>query len=109
LLHELVPKAALVALLVGTGTGPDAESSAQAAAHAIGLEIPLLNASTQDKFDAIFATVVRERIDGLLVQTAPVFVNARQRLVELAARHAVPMLYEYRESVTAGGLLSCVF
>jgi putative ABC transport system substrate-binding protein len=62
--------------------------------------------SVPEEFDAVFSIVVRERIGALLVHNAPVFTNGREKLVQLAENYAVPTCYEYREFVTAGGLMS---
>src|SRR6516162_6911464 len=108
LLHELVPKAELFALLVNP-TSPVAEPQtrdAQGAAHALGLKLRVLSATTENDFDQVFAALVQERVDALLVSADPFFYSRRERLVALAARHAIPTLYEIREYVEVGGLMS---
>jgi putative tryptophan/tyrosine transport system substrate-binding protein len=66
----------------------------------------ILNASDQGEVEAAFATLVEQRIGALLVGADPVFVRTSDRLVALAAQHAVPTMYQYRESTVAGGLMS---
>jgi len=108
LLHELVPKAELFALLVNP-TSPVAEpqtQDAQGAAHALGLKLRVLSATTENDFDQVFAALVQERADALLVSADPFFYSRRERLIALAARHAIPTLYEIREYVEVGGLMS---
>jgi putative ABC transport system substrate-binding protein len=108
LLHDLIPKAELIALLVNP-TSPVAEPQmrdAQAAARALGLRLTVLSAVTENDFDQAFAALVRERADALLVSADPFFFSRREQLVALAARHSIPALYELREFVEGGGLLS---
>jgi putative ABC transport system substrate-binding protein len=108
LLHELIPKAELIALLVNP-TSPVAEPQtrdAQAAAGALGLKLTVLNAVTENDFDRVFATLVRQRADALLVSADPFLSSRREQLVALTARHAIPTLFELREFVETGGLMS---
>jgi len=89
---------------------PNAEidtKDAKEAAQTLGLQLRILNASHDRDLDGVFATLVRLRPSALIVGSDP-FLNSRseERLVALAARHAVPTIYNYRESVTAGGLMS---
>jgi len=108
LLHELVPKAELFALLVNPKS-PVAEPQtrdAQGAAHALGLKLRVLSATTENDFDQVFAALVQERADALLVSADPFFFSRREHLIALAARHAIPTLYEIREYVEVGGLMS---
>jgi putative ABC transport system substrate-binding protein len=108
LLHELVPKAESFALLVNPKS-PVAEPQrldAQAAAHALGLKLRIVSATTENDIDQVFATLVQERTDALFVSADPFFYSLREHLVALAARHAIPTLYEIREYAEIGGLMS---
>jgi putative ABC transport system substrate-binding protein len=108
LLHDLLPKAELIALLINP-TSPVAEPQmrdAQAAARALGVRLAVLTAVTENDFDQVFASLVQQRADALFVSADPFFSSRREHLVALAARHAIPTLYEFREFVEAGGLMS---
>jgi len=108
ILHELVPAATRIAVLVNP-TGPQAKitiSDAEPAASAMGLQIRILNASTSREIDAAFATLVQERLDAIFVSGDPLFSDRRMQLTILAARHAVPATYAQREFTEAGGLVS---
>ena len=109
LLREVVPTAAVFAMLVNPNN-PNAETDTKdvkEAAQTLGLQLRILNAGNDRDFDAVFATLVQLRPSALIVGSDP-FLNSRseQQLVALAARHAVPAIYNYRESVKAGGLMS---
>ena len=78
----------------------------EAAAHAIGLQIQVLNASTTREIDAAFATFVRERPDALFVSGNPFFNSRRAAIGPLAARHAIPATYASRDYAEVGGLMS---
>jgi putative ABC transport system substrate-binding protein len=109
LLHELVPAAAAIALLVNPSNPlqTDAETrELQTAARALGLELHVLNASSDGEFDAAFATLLQLGAKALVVQSDPLFTTRRDRLVALAARHAIPAIYGRREIAEAGGLMS---
>jgi putative ABC transport system substrate-binding protein len=109
LLHELVPKAVRVALLVNPANGPITETilrDAQQAARILGLQIQVFNASTSSEIDAAFATIARERLDALFVAPDAFFISRRVQLVTLAASIRVPASYSSRENVEAGGLMS---
>ena len=108
LMRELLPKAELIALLVNP-TSPVAalqSQDAQAAARALGLKLNALSAVTEDDLDQVFATLVQRRADALFVSADPFFYSKREHVVALAARHAIPTLYEIREYVEVGGLMS---
>jgi putative ABC transport system substrate-binding protein len=108
LLHELVPRAALVAVLINPNS-PFAESATsdlQAAAHAIGQNFDVLEATTNREIDTAFRTLVGRRAEALLIVTDTLFLSRRVQLVTLAARHAVPAIYTSREYAEIGGLMS---
>ena len=103
LLSELVPRAGVIALLAN----PGAESmirEVQEAARAKGMQLQILKASSESEIDAAFASP--SQADALLVGNDPFFMSRREQLVALAARYAVPAMYEWREFVAAGGLIS---
>jgi putative tryptophan/tyrosine transport system substrate-binding protein len=109
LLHELVPQAVRVAVLVNPRNVSVAEATVrevQEAAPTIGLQIQILNASTIGEIDAAFATFARERPDALFVAADAFFTNRRGQLATLTARDRIPAAYGVRELVEAGGLMS---
>ena len=109
LLHELVPGATRVAVLVNPGNATTSESTLRdvaPAARAMGLQILVLKTSTSREIDAAFDTFVRERLDALFVNPDPFFVSRLVQLVHLASRHTVPATYGLREFAEAGGLMS---
>jgi putative ABC transport system substrate-binding protein len=109
LLHELVPKAVRVAVLVNPGNATAAETTlreVQEAVRAIGLQIQVLNASTSREIDAAFATFARERVDALFVAPDGFFGSRRVQIATLAARERLPAVYTQRVSVEVGGLVS---
>jgi len=108
LIRELLPKAELIGLLVNPKS-PVAEPQtrdAQAAAQALGLKLAVLNAINENEFDRDFAALAQQRADALFVSADPLFYSRREHLVALAARHSIPTLYEIREYVEVGGLMS---
>ena len=108
LLHELVPKAVVIGVLVNP-RNPNVESVStglQTAARTLGLQTYVVNADTQREVGAAFATFVEQRIGALVVAADPFFNSQRAALVALAARHAIPAIYEWREFAAAGGLMS---
>jgi putative ABC transport system substrate-binding protein len=109
LMHELVPKAVRIAVLINPANAPVAESTLREvseAAHAIGLQIQVFNATTGREIEAAFATLVRDRADALFVGPDGFFVSRRIQFATLATRHAIPASYTTREHVEAGGLMS---
>jgi putative ABC transport system substrate-binding protein len=109
LLHELVPKAVGIAVLVNPGNVSVAESTArevQKAAPTLGLQIQIINASSVGEIDAAFATFARERPDALFVAGEAFFFSRRVQLATLTARERIPSAYSIREFVEAGGLMS---
>jgi len=108
LLHELVPKAVRVAVLLNPANVPPAETTlrqVQEAARAIGLQIQVLNASTSREIDAAFATLAHERPDALFVAPDAFFIGRRVQIATLAARDRIPTAYVGREFVEVGGLM----
>jgi putative ABC transport system substrate-binding protein len=110
LLHDLVPKAVRIAVLLNPANAEIAETTlrdVKEAAPTIGLQIQMtLNASTIGEIDAAFATLARERPDALFVAGDAFFVSQREQLAALTARHQIPAAYSVREVVAAGGLMS---
>jgi len=109
LLHELVPTARVFALLVDPTDATIAETNirdTQTAASKLGVELHVLNASTERDFDSVFAELIRLRAGGLVIGNGAYFVARNGQLAELAVRHAVPAVHSNREFVAAGGLMS---
>jgi len=109
ILHELVPKAARVAVLVNPANVSSAESTLRyipEAARAIGLPSQVFNASSSDEIDTVFATLVRERADALFVAPDAFFISRRVQFATLTARDRIAAAYADREIVEAGGLMS---
>jgi putative ABC transport system substrate-binding protein len=108
-LHELVPTARVMALLVNPDYPALAEPQSRAmlsAASKFGLELHVLTASSEDDFDAVFENLSRLRAGGLVISVDTVFVRGVERLAALTLRHAVPAINQYREFAAAGGLIS---
>jgi putative ABC transport system substrate-binding protein len=109
LLHDLVPKAVRVAVLVNPANASSAKTTlqeVQEAASAIGLEIQILNATTIGEIDAAFATFARERPHALFVVPDAFFASHRGQVATLAAREMIPAAYATRDEAVAGGLMS---
>jgi putative ABC transport system substrate-binding protein len=108
LLHELVPKATVIALLANPANSRTEPMirNLQEAARARNLQLLTLKASTESEIDAAFATLVQVHAGALNVLSDSFFSSRRDRLVRLAARHAIPAIYEWREFAVAGGLIS---
>jgi putative tryptophan/tyrosine transport system substrate-binding protein len=109
LLHELVPQAVRIAVLVNPSEAANTESTLlniEGAGRAIGVKIDILNANTNREIDAAFETIVRERQDALFVGASTYLNGQRVRLAQLAAFHRIPASYALRESVEVGGLMS---
>ena len=108
LLHELVPTATILALLVNP-TSPIAETltkDLQAAARTLELQLHVLHASTERDFDAVFASLVELRAGALVIAADVFFTSRSEQLAALTVRHAVPTIYQFREFAVAGGLMS---
>jgi putative ABC transport system substrate-binding protein len=110
LLHELVPNATVVAFIRNpsdpTGTGESRARNVQETARTFGLQLRLLSAASEQEIDAAFATFAQLRPGALLVDSDLFFNARREQFVALAARHAVPAIYDVRDYVAAGGLMS---
>jgi putative ABC transport system substrate-binding protein len=109
LLHELLPRAERVAVLVNPTNAATAEPTARdvaVAGRALSLDIQVFNASTREEIDSVFAAFLRWRPDALFVGPDPLFNTERAQLVTLAARHALPASYFQRDHVEANGLMS---
>jgi putative tryptophan/tyrosine transport system substrate-binding protein len=107
-LHELVPNAALFAALVNPDN-PNFETDVRAlhmAADALGQKLLLVKAKGENDIGVGFATIVQEKVGGLVVIGDPFLISQRERLVALAALHALPAIYPLREYAVAGGLMS---
>jgi putative ABC transport system substrate-binding protein len=103
LLRELVPKAELIAFVVGTTAQA---KEVQTAAAAFGQKILVVNASTPEEVEQAFATIAQEKAGAILYSAHQFYQVVRDQLVGLAARHRLPAMYEWREFVEAGGLAS---
>jgi putative ABC transport system substrate-binding protein len=109
LLHELVPTAAVIALLFNPNNARVVKAQteeAELAARILGVRLVVLNASSQGDIETAFATLIQQRAGGLVVSGNPLFIAASDQLVALAARHEVPAIYQYRDSILRGGLVS---
>jgi putative ABC transport system substrate-binding protein len=107
LLSELIPSINVIGLLVnpGTSSGRIIEE-VQDAAAAKRLQLHILNAGTDTELETAFGSIVELQIGGIVIGTDPFFNSRREQIVALAARHAVPAIYEWREFAAAGGLIS---
>jgi len=109
LLHDLVPKAVRIAVLVNPANSSTAEATLRdipEAARALGLQTQVLNASTRSEIEAVFATLLRDRADALFVAPDGFFTSRRVQFATLAARHAIPAVYSNRGYPEVGGLMS---
>jgi putative tryptophan/tyrosine transport system substrate-binding protein len=109
LLHELVPTAAIFALLVNPTNSTQTEIQSRdllAAAQTLGLRLDILRASTEGDFDTVFATLDQMGARGLVISADALFNTRAKQLAALAVRHAVPAIYPFRDDTVAGGLMS---
>jgi len=107
LAHQLVPNGSALATLINSKfalTLSEAHDM-QAAAHSLGLQLTVLDASTENEI-AVFTGFARQKVDALLISTDPFLFGQREQIVQLAARYKIPTLYFLREFVDAGGLMS---
>ena len=108
ILHEILPSAGTIVLLVNA-SNPNAQADApeeQEAAHVLGQRLEVLTASTDGDLEAVFTTMGQRRAGALIVKADPFFIDRRERLVALAARHAMPAIYSLRVFADVGGLVS---
>ena len=108
LVHELLPNSRTVGLLLNpSNLNSQIDTPAiQVAADAMGQHLEVLTASTENELETAFTTMVRQRVDALVVKPDPFLISQRERLVALAAHHAIPAIYSHRVFVDLGGLLS---
>ena len=109
LLHELLPAATVMALLINPTNPAVAEpqsSDMLSAARTLGLELHVLNASTEPDFNDVFAKLRQLRAGGLVIEADPFFISRNDLLADLTVRHAVPAIFQFREFAAAGGLMS---
>jgi len=105
LLHQLVPAASAIALLVNPDGLPQ-KPEAQTAARSLGVELLVVEARGKDEIEAAFASLAKEHVGALVVSAHPVFRSLNDQIVALAARYAIPTSYESTLSTAAGGLMS---
>jgi putative ABC transport system substrate-binding protein len=108
LLHELLPNSSKIVLLLNP-SNPNSQidtAQIQAAADALREHLEVLTASTESELDTAFTTLARQEVYALVVKPDPLFMSQRERLVTLAAQHAIPAIYPSREFVVLGGLMS---
>jgi putative tryptophan/tyrosine transport system substrate-binding protein len=108
LTHQLVPNASAVAVLINPKYSPGLAEARdmEAAAQSLGLQITVLEASSESEIDSAFAVLAQHKTDPLIINTDPFLLGQRQQIVQLAARRNVPTVYFLREFVDAGGLMS---
>jgi putative ABC transport system substrate-binding protein len=108
LLHELAPSEAAVGVLVDPGSAGDGDGLAEleAVARALGRHLVIVRAGNAAELDTAFAAMPAANVGGLLVSGSPVFTSLRRELVALAARTSLPAIYDQRDHVLAGGLIS---
>jgi putative tryptophan/tyrosine transport system substrate-binding protein len=106
LLRELLPNVTQIGYLTNPDNFTIEDEEVQAAAHALGLQLLVLNARSERDFDQAFATLLQRRADALFVGGDPFFLIRRDRIVAMAAEHAIPAIYNLRQYALAGGLMS---
>jgi putative ABC transport system substrate-binding protein len=108
LLHELVPATSNIGLLVNTDdpSGHVQLTELQHAALVLGLDLNVQNVRSEHEFETVFATFANQSIGALFIADTPLFLTRREKITALAARHAIPTIYGYREFAVAGGLMS---
>jgi putative ABC transport system substrate-binding protein len=106
LLHELLPKAVKIGMLVNPKSLNSDAAEVVEAAHALGLSVHVLEAASNEDIDTAFRSLAQERDDAIIVVSSPLFTSRREQIVTLANYHRVPAIYPLREYVTSGGLVS---
>jgi len=109
LAHQSVPMATVIAVLVNPTDPSSSETqlkNLQAAARVLGVQLPVLHASTEQDFDTVFATLVQLRAGALVIGTDAFFTGRSEQLAALALRHAIPTIFQEHEFAAAGGLMS---
>jgi putative ABC transport system substrate-binding protein len=108
LLHDIVPTVSTAGLLINPSNPDDSsqQADAQAAARRLNLKLVVMNASTERDIDAAFATFAEQQVGAVVGGSDPFFLNRREQIVSLAARHRLPGVYSVREYVASGGLMS---
>jgi putative ABC transport system substrate-binding protein len=108
LLHEVIPTAIVIAVLVdpSTLTAATLSKDLQAAARSLGLQLLVLHANSEHDFATSFATLIQQRAGGLVIGPGPLFFSRSEELAALALRHGVPSIFQSREFAAAGGLMS---
>jgi ABC-type uncharacterized transport system substrate-binding protein len=108
LMRDLLPQVKVMAMLLNpTSQNADPQSKElQAVGRALGLQIDIFNASSENEIDAAFISLAQQQFSALIVGNDPFFLSRREQLVALAARHAIPVVYDLREYADAGGLMA---
>jgi putative ABC transport system substrate-binding protein len=108
LLHEVIPSATIVGLLVNPTSplGETVSKDVEAAANKLGLQLHVLRASAEGDFDTVFATLRERRAGALVIGTDALFNDRSEQLAALATRYGLPTIYQYRAFAAAGGLMS---
>jgi ABC-type uncharacterized transport system substrate-binding protein len=108
LMREMIPKNSTIAFLLNANSPnkEDVAAEVQATARTLGQELVIVQAGTRSEFESAFLSLIKQRAGALAVQGDPLFTIGRERLIALAAHYAVPAIYQWREFVQAGGLIS---
>jgi putative ABC transport system substrate-binding protein len=108
LLRELVPQGSAIALLanLATSSGQTQKRDVENVAREIGQQVMVVNAGSDEELEATFVTLAQNRIVAMMVGADPYFDTRRDRIIELVAKHRWPAIYQFRDYVQAGGLMS---
>ena len=107
MLHQLIPNAAALGVLADPAF-PGVQSMVadlEAAARTLGLQLAIVNARTDSDLEPAFTSFSQQRVGAVLVGNSPFFIRRTEQLAALAARHALPAIFEYRDAALAGGLM----